>query len=139
MVEPALALQTAVRAALVSAPAVTALVLPDQIRAGSTRPERFPAIILNASRTEFLGRAAGGQMVARVLCNLHVWAIEDGAELAQAIGFAVAQTLFDKPTPEGFEIDEYTRPAFVWLRDPQPERAYTHGAAQIEAVLRWRP
>lgn len=139
MIEPCLALQTAIRQSLITAPSVIDLVSHDSIRAGSIRPERMPAIILNGHKTEFLGRAAGGQLVARAIVNTSVWGIENGQETAQAIAFAVAQRLFDAPATDGsFSIDEWTRPEFVWLRDPQPERAFTHGMAQCEAVIRWK-
>lgn len=59
MIEPTLALQTAIRGDLVARPALTALVPADHIRAGNIRPEKFPAIIITDSTTQFLGRAAG--------------------------------------------------------------------------------
>lgn len=138
MIEPSLAYQTAVRAALIASPAVTTLVTPDQIRAGSTRPDKMPTIILSDGQTQFLGRASGSQLVARVFLTLHIWAVEDGADTAKAIGFAVCNALTDAPAVTGFDIDEHAMPSVIWLRDPQPELAYCHGIAQLEAVVRWR-
>lgn len=138
MIEPSLAYQTAVRAALIASPEVVALVPADHIRAGSTRPDKLPCIILGDAQTEFLGRASGSQFLARVFLTLHIWAIEDGADSAKAIGFAVLKALTDAPAVTDFGIDEHAMPSVIWLRDPQPERSYTHGVVQLEAVARWR-
>ena len=137
MIEPCLAYQTAVRAALIADADVTALVPADHIRAGSTRPDKLPTVILGDGQTEFLGRASGSQFLARVTLTLHIWAIEDGADTAKAIGFAVMNALTDAPAAVGFAIDEHEMPNVIWLRDPQPEQSYTHGIAQLEAVIRW--
>ncbi len=138
MLEPTLAFQTAVRATLIAAPGVLALVPADHIRAGSTRPERMPCIIIADGRVTYAGRASGSQLVARVGLALHVWAIEDGADTAKAIGHAVSAVLTDAPATEGFDLDEFAMPSLVWMRDPQPEHSYTHGVLNLEAVLRWR-
>lgn len=139
MIDPALAFQTAVRAALIDAPTVTALVAPNHIRAGATRPDLLPAIILADARTEYLGRAAGGQRVARVSLTLHIWAADDGDDTAQLIGAAVHDALEFGPagTPE-ITIDEWHRPSAVWLRDLQGELALTHGVMALDATVRWR-
>ena len=138
MLEPTLALQTAVRAALIASPAVLTLVPADQIRAGSTRPGHMPCVILSGDQVEYLGQASGSQHLARVFLDLHIWAVEDGADTAKAIGMAALQALMDAPACDGFEIDAYAKPGILWLRDPQPERSYTHGVLSLEAVLRWR-
>ncbi|MDW4548837.1 DUF3168 domain-containing protein [Defluviimonas sp. D31] len=137
MIEPSLAYQTAVRAALIASPDVSALVPVDHIRAGSTRPDKLPCIILGDGQTEFLGRASGSQFLARVSLTVHIWAIEDGADTAKAIGFAVCNALADAPATTGFAIDEHAMPSTIWIRDPQPERTHCHGVAQLEAVVRW--
>lgn len=139
MIEPSLALQTAIRSRLIEYPAVTALVPAASIRSGSTRPDRSPCIILAGGQTQYLGHAAGSQHVARVFLDLHIWAIEDGADTAKAIGYALAQALIGMPwQQDGFDIDAFDQPRIIWMRDPQPELAYTHGIAEIEAVIRWR-
>jgi Protein of unknown function (DUF3168) len=137
MIEPTFALQTAIRAALIAAPAVSALVPADHIRSGSTRPDKLPAIIMSGGQTVFLGNAAGSQYVARVFLDLHVWALEDGAETAKAIGFAICNVLKQAPDAAGFAFDEFGLPAVRWMRDPDPEKAYTHGVLTVEAVMRW--
>jgi hypothetical protein len=135
MLEPTLALQTAIRAHLISAPAITALVPAAHIRAGSTRPDKLPAIIIASGTTQFLGRASAGQYVARVFLDLHIWAIEAGADTAKAIGGVLADALRDAPAGEGFSFDEWALTRLVWPRDPDP--AYGHGVLSIETVIRW--
>ncbi|WP_299507221.1 DUF3168 domain-containing protein [Cypionkella sp.] len=137
MLEPTLAFQDATAAALVASPEVLALVPVAHIRAGSTRPDKTPCIILAGAQTEYLGRAPVSQHVARVFLDLHIWAIEDGAETAKAIGMAVLQALIDAPAGIGFAVDEYAKPRTIWMRDPQPDLAYTHGVMTLEAVIRW--
>lgn len=137
MIEPTLALQTAIRTALVTSPAVVAIVPADQIRAGSTRPDNIPAIIMSGGQTVFLGNAAGSQYVARVFLDLHIWALEDGVETAKAIGFAVCNALKAAPAAAGFAFEEFSLPAVRWMRDPNPNQAYTHGILTVEAVMRW--
>jgi len=137
MIEPTVALQTAIRSALISAPAVTAIVPANQIRAGSMRPDNMPAIRLAGGQTQFLGNASGAQYVARVVLDLHIWALEDGADTAKAIGFAVSNVLKEAPDSDGFSIDEFNLPAVRWMRDPEPDKAFTHGVITVVAVLRW--
>jgi hypothetical protein len=139
MIEPSVAFQTAVRQHLIADTTVTALVQPANVRAGSTRPDKQPCIILAGASTQYLGRAAGDQHMARVSLDLHIWAIEDGADTAKAIGFAVCRSIAAMlDEQDGFAIDELDQPRMIWLRDPQPELAYTHGVLDLEAVIRWR-
>lgn len=137
MIEPTLALHTAISSALVAAPAVTALVPADHIRAGSTRPDKLPSIIMTGAQTVFLGNAAGAQYVARVFLDLHIWALENGADTAKAIGFAVSNVLKEAPDAVGFSFDEFSLPAIRWMRDPDPDVSYTHGVLTVECVMRW--
>lgn len=137
MIEPTLALQSAIRSALIAAPAVKALVPADHIRAGSTRPDKMPSIITAGAQTIFLGNAAGGQYVARVFLDLHIWALEDGADTAKAIGFAVSNVLKEAPDAAGFSFDEFNLPAIRWMRDPDPDISYTHGVLTVECIVRW--
>lgn len=138
MTEPGMALQTLIGDTLAANAVVTTYVDPLHIRAGSIRPEKMPVIVLAPARVAMLGRAAGGQMVAEVRLMLHLWAIEDGSVVAQAVAGAVLAALMDAPAAGGFQIDEWDRPELVWMRDPDPERTYTHGAVALRAVLRWR-
>jgi hypothetical protein len=136
MIEPSIALKTAIREKLIADTNVTALVNANSIRTGSSQPDKMPSIIMGHSQTINLGRS-GDQYLTRVYVDIHIWAIEDGAEKAQAIGAAVVNALWDAPIPVEADIDAYTRPSFQWISDPQPEQSYTHGVASIEAVVRW--
>jgi len=137
MIEPTLALQTAIRSALIASSSVIAFVPKDQIRSGSTRPDKLPTIIMSGGQTEFLGYAAGSQYIARVFLDLHIWALDDGADTAQGIGFAVCTALQTAPNAIGFSFDDFSRPVVRWMRDPDPALSYAHGVITLEAVIRW--
>ncbi|MDW5314087.1 DUF3168 domain-containing protein [Rhizobium sp. PL01] len=137
MIEPTLALQVAIGNALAVNPAVTALVEPINIRGGSMRPDDLPCIIASGGQTIFLGNASSSQYVARVFVDLHIWAVEDGADTAKAIGFAIMNALKDAPAVSGFSIDEFSLPSVRWMRDPDPATSYTHGVMTVETVVRW--
>lgn len=139
MIDPSIEFQTAIRAALIGNSAVTDLVPADHIRVGSTRPDKLPTIILTNHQLVHLGRASGGWFMTRVYTDLHVWSIENGADMARQIGTAVSVALWDAPASETVGIDAYERPGFRFVRDPDPERAYCHGVGTVEGVIRWRP
>lgn len=135
MFEPTLALQTAIRAALVGSPAVTDLVPADHIRSGSTRPDKTPAIIMSDGNTELAGHDYTAQRTAWVYLDLHVWTLNAGEDVAKEIAGAVAAAL-DKPlTFEGCDCDHFRVTASRFPRDPDP--AYGHGVLSLEALIRW--
>jgi len=138
MIDPSLEFQTAIRAALIAHPEVSALVPADHVRAGSTRPDKLPTIILANPQMINLGRASGGQYLTRVIIDLHIWALEDGADMARQIGAAASVALWDAPASPTVGIDAYERPSFAYMRDPDPERAYCHGVGTVEGVIRWK-
>lgn len=138
MIEPSIEFQTAVRGALIASAPVTDLVPVAHIRAGSTRPNKMPTIILANPQTVHLGRASGGAFMTRVFLDLHIWATEDGADMARQIGGATAMALWDTPCTSVVGIDEYTRPSFSYMRDPDPDRAFSHGVGTVEGVIRWK-
>ncbi len=137
MIDPCTEFQTAIRAALIEDAEVSALVPAAQIRAGSTRPDKLPTIILAGPQTLHLGRASGGSYLTRVYIDLHIWALVDGEDIARRIGAAVSVALWDTPACEAIGIDDYTRPSFAFMRDPDPARAYCHGVGTVEGVIRW--
>ena len=132
--EPLLALRTAVRLALVNDPAVVALVPAENIRTGWVREGDGSAVILRDGSTDYLGRAAGGQLLARCYLDLHIWS--DGGDEAQRIAGAVVRRLFDPVTVEGAGVDEWKRPAFAWIAGSDDEMH--HGAATLGATIRWQ-
>lgn len=138
MIEPTLALQIAVGDALAAAPGVITHVAPERIRTGSIRPETMPAIVLGDGKLAILGRASGGQIVAEVQMMLHIWALADGSDVAQAIAGAALMSLLDAPAASEFSVDEWDRPALAWVPDPDPARAHSHAAISLRAVIRWR-
>jgi len=137
MNEPTLALQAAIGNGLADTPAVVARVDPANIRGGQMRPDDFPCILMGNGQTIFLGHASGSQYIARVFLTIHIWALEEGADTAKAIGFAVMNALRKAPEAEGFSIDEFALPSVSWMRDPNPAQSYTHGVMTVEAVMRW--
>lgn len=138
MIAPDIEFQTQIRSALITSSTVTDLVPADHIRAGSTRPDKLPCVILANPDTANLGRA-GDWCLTRVWLDLHVWAIEDGADVARQIGAAVSHALWDAPVLGENDINSYSRPSFKYMRDPDPEKAYCHGVATVSGVVRWRP
>lgn len=138
MTDPIIKFQTAIRLQLLDTGPVTDLVEPVHIRSGPTRPDRFPSIILASPQSINLGRDASGAFLTKVSIDLHIWAIEDGAELAQVIGGRVATALWDDPLCHTSDVSDYERPSFRFMRDPDPERSYRHGVATVTGVVRWR-
>jgi hypothetical protein len=98
----------------------------------------MPCIILADPQTINLGRSSGGAYLTRVYIDVHIWAFEDGADMARQIGGAVTGALWDSPIPVQ-DINEYERPSFKYIRDPDPEKAHAHGVGTVEAVVRWLP
>ncbi|RVJ82708.1 DUF3168 domain-containing protein [Sinorhizobium medicae] len=135
MIEPTLALQTAIRSALVGNSAVTALVPADHIRAGSTRPDKLPCIMMSDGNTTLHGHDYTAQRTAWVYLDLHIWTLEGGQDAAKEIAGAVTAAL-DRPlTIEGGECDHFRVTASRFPRDPDP--AYGHGVLSVEALIRW--
>lgn len=139
MIDPVEALQTALRKVLINDADVIALVDADNIRSGSTVPANFPSVILANPQTVNLGRAAGGQYLTRVYLDLHIWARDQGANTATHIGAALTNALWDAPQGSLLMIQEYVRPDFRYIRDPDPDKAYMHGVGTVEAAMMWRP
>lgn len=135
MIEPTLALQTAIRTALTADPAVTALVPADHIRSGSTRPDKTPAIIMSDGNTSLHGHDYRSQRTAWVYLDLHIWTLDAGQDAAKEIAGAIISTL-DKPLNfEGCDCDHFRVTASRFPRDPDP--AYGHGVLSVEALVRW--
>ncbi|MDR6831338.1 hypothetical protein J2W99_005091 [Bosea robiniae] len=135
MIEPTIAFRKAVVDHLASDPAVSALVDPENIRAGDFRPDELPAILLGSGNVVMHGRASGAQFVATVFMDLHIWALEPGLDGAQIVGAAVARRLMDWPADGVIQFDAFRHTRTVWPRDPDPH--FGHGVMSVEAVIRW--
>lgn len=135
MLEPTVAFRKALADHLVADPEVTALVDPDNIRAGDFRPEELPAMHFSAGDVEMRGRA-GSHFVARITMDLHIWALEPGLDTAQTIGAAVTKRLMSWPNSPNFQVWDFKHTRTVWPRDPDP--TYGHGVLSVEAVICWK-
>lgn len=136
MFEPTLALQTAIRAALVDSPAVTDLVPADHIRSGSTRPDKTPCVIMNDGNTSLHGHDYTSQRVAWVYLDLHIWTLDAGPDAAKEIAGAAMAALDKRSVAvEGGYCDHFRVTASRFPRDPDP--SYGHGVLSVEALIRW--
>jgi hypothetical protein len=135
MIEPTLALQTAIRTALIADPAVSALVPASNIRAGGSRPDKTPCIIMSDGNTALHGQDYTAQRAAWVHMELHIWTLDAGEEAAKEIAFAVTTALDKTMTIEGGYCDHFRVSASRFPRDPDP--AYGHGVLSVEALIRW--
>ncbi|MGP4690634.1 tail completion protein gp17 [Agrobacterium cavarae] len=136
MIEPTLALQTAIRILLVGKQDVTKLVPADHIRSGSTRPDKKPCIIMSDGNTALHGQDYSSQRTAWVYLDLHIWTLDAGQDAAKKIAGVVTAAL-DKwnLAIEGGYCDHFKVTASRFPRDPNP--AYGHGVLSVEALIRW--
>ncbi|MDF1598291.1 DUF3168 domain-containing protein [Mesorhizobium sp. YIM 152430] len=135
MIEPTLALQTAIRAKLIGTAAVLQRVDADNIRSGSTRPDNTPTIIMANGSTSLHGHDYTSQRAAWVNLDLHIWTKDEGPDAAKEIAFLV-QSALDKRLPiEGGYCDSFKVTRTVFPRDPDP--AFGHGVLSVEALVRW--
>jgi hypothetical protein len=135
MIEPTLALQTAIRARLLATPAVIALVPAAHIRSGSTRPDKTPCIIMSDGATQLHGHDYTSQRGAWVYLDLHIWTLDSGPDAAKSIAFAVTNALDAPITIPGAFCDEFDVTRSTYPRDPDP--SYGHGVLSVEALVRW--
>jgi hypothetical protein len=136
MIEPTLALQTAIRARLIGKQAVTDTVPADHIRSGHTRPDKTPCIIMSDGNTSLHGHDYASQRTAWVYLDLHIWTLDAGQDAAKQIAGIVTDAL-DKRTIaiDGGYCDHFKVTASRFPRDPDP--AYGHGVLSVEALIRW--
>ncbi|WP_188820470.1 DUF3168 domain-containing protein [Brucella endophytica] len=136
MIEPTLAVQTAIRTRLIGKPEVTALVPADHIRAGSTRPDKTPCIIMSNGNTTLHGYDYTAQRGAWVYLDLHIWTLDAGQDAAKEIAGTVMAALDKRSLAiEGGYCDHFRVTASRFPRDPDP--AYGHGVLSVEALIRW--
>jgi hypothetical protein len=132
MTEPSLALQKTIRARLIAAGAVTALVPADAIFDRSARPERYPCIIIGEGYSDYADRFESFHDAT--VSDLHIWTEEAGLIGAKAIAGAIRAALQDGP----WAVDDHlctnlTVARARFLRDP--DGMHAHGVVTIEAIL----
>lgn len=152
MFDPVQVFQQAIRDTLIADADLTKLVDPQNIRAGSSKPDGLPCIRMATPQVINHGSGSGCTRVASVHIDLHVWTLdkqhattatlpsEQGkpAALATHIGALVSDLLWTQPTPPEGQIVDYDRPSFRFMRDPDPDLSYSHGVATVSAVFVWR-
>lgn len=131
--EPSLALQTAIRGRLIASPAVLALVPADHIRDGSTRPEKFPTVIIGDGQTVLEGYYPGRRNVT-VYLDLHVWALEDGLAAVKGIAHAVSEALATALDVPGYQLsDGLHNTGTRYMRDPSEKHG--HAVLSLSAFM----
>lgn len=136
ILEPVLALQTALRSRLINKPDVTALVPADHIRAGSTRPDKTPCITISDGTTTLHGNDYSSQTAAWVYLDMHVWTLGAGQDAAKEITGTVAAALSKYNLPiDGGYCDHFKVTETRFPRDPDP--SYGHAVLSVEALIRW--
>lgn len=138
MIEPTLALQTAIRSRLIGKPEVTALVAPGNIRSGSTRPDNTPCIIMSDGTTALHGYDYTAQRTAWVYLDLHIWTLDAGQDAVKEIAGTVTAALSKHGITNeitGGYCDQFRVTSCKFPRDPNPE--YGHAVLSVEALIRW--
>ena len=131
MLEPSLAVQIAIRSALVAAPAVTATVPVARIFDRSTRPEIMPYIIVGDAQT-ILEPVTLTRSHVRVFADVHIWTKETGLEAVKTIAGNVGTALRVRPSIAGFHIIDWKVKGVRFLRDPGE---FGHAVMSIEALV----
>lgn len=128
MIEPSLALQTAIYERLIGDADVLALVDAANIRDGSTRPDRFPSIIVGDGQTVLEGDQYAGWLNVTAHHDIHIWTFEEGLTGAKGIAGAVWRALMPRLTVPGWRLtDGHHVEGIRYLRDP----AQSHGHAVV--------
>jgi hypothetical protein len=136
MSEPSLAFQTAIRARLIAAPAVTSLVPAVNILSRSGRPEAFPCILISDGSVDCADNVNDFYDLA--FADLHVWTAEEGTEQVKTIVGAMRSALpiCAWATVTGFSVP-YVRPGTArFIRDP--DNIHSHGILTLEATMQRR-
>lgn len=136
MIEPVLALQAAIRNRLIGKSEVLDLVTADHIRAGSSRPDDMPCIIIADGTTTLHGHGYTSQHAAWVYLDIHVWTLDAEPDAAKEIaGTVVAALSKYNLTIDGGYCDHFEVTTTRHHRDPNP--AYGHSTVSVEALIRW--
>ena len=132
VVEPSLALQTAIRARLIASPHIMELVEPPNIRDGDTRPEAMPSIIIGAGQVETEGHYNNYRNVTCFL-DLHIWTEGEALDHVKAIGWAVHNAIGREIDVPGFDLTDGIRvERATYMRDPSK---CAHGVLSLRALM----
>lgn len=130
MIEPSLALQTAIRARLIASPHVMELVDPSNIRDGDTRPKAFPSIILGNAQVETAGHYGSYRNVT-VSLDLHIW--DETLEATKTLGALMNKALFAPLDVPGFHVTNgLSIERYIYLPDPS---GCGHGVVSVRALM----
>jgi hypothetical protein len=129
----ALALQSSIRARLVSTAGVIALVPADAILDRNARPSPSPSIIFGEAQLVDEGGSIS-RSIQRVYMDLHIWKKEGGLTGAKAIGGAIRHALRERlDLGEGFHCIDLAVTSERFLRDPDGETA--HGIVTVTSQI----
>lgn len=134
--DPALAVQAAVRARLLSTPSVAAIFPAKSIVEGPRHPGVFPSITFGAPQT-VARDLTFERRHATVFLDLHVWTQGEGTVSAQKLAGIVRAALFASPiiVPE-IDVADFRFAGTRLVRDPTG--ADTHAVVSLEALAGWR-
>ena len=133
--DPATAVQKAIRARLIGAPAMTSLVPVRSILDTNQRPAPTPSIILGEDQVVDPGSSID-RSVVRVHSTIHVWRKETSLEGVKAIAGTIWKAL-KAPRLElaaGFECGDCRVSDTRFMRDPDGE--HSHGVVTVETLVR---
>jgi hypothetical protein len=134
MTEPSLALQRAIRNALITDAGVTALVPAASIFDGAARPEAFPCIIIGDGQTVLAGDHYDSWRNVWTYADLHIWTEEAGLEAAKAIAGAVWDALGVELDVPGFLMSDGIHVTGTrYMRDPAQQHG--HAIVSVEAFM----
>jgi hypothetical protein len=131
-VEPSLAVQGAIRSALIADAAVTGTVPAARIFDRNTRPELFPCCIIGDAQTALEPLTLSRSHI-RIFSDLHIWTEESGLVAVKTIAGNASAALKAKPSIDGFHVVDWKVTGARFLRDPGGE--FGHAVMSIEALL----
>jgi hypothetical protein len=134
MIEPSLALQTAIYERLVADADVLALVDAANIRDGATRPDHFPSIIVGDGQTLLEGDQYAGWLNVTAHLDLHIWTFEEGLTGAKGIAGTVWRSLMPKLAVPGWQLTNgHHVEGIRYLRDPS--QSHGHAVVSVSAFM----
>ncbi len=127
------ALQKSIRSTLIADTGVLGFIGSDAVLDRSTKPERFPCVVIGEGQTIF-NRIAYGQRVTHEYTTIHVWtsgeALIDAKALAGVVAEALAGGVGEVP---GFHVVGSTVTNVRAMRDPS--NRLVHAVVTFEALI----